>query len=448
MWDSSDPYRDPRPLPLPDKDVPLSSIKTGSFVTAAHRRIGSTNSSRNLALPEPQDEMRLLLDTVTVINSNLEILMKRSQNNARDLGKLRGDVKNPQLVEEIRKILSQNSSISPHYVESDDSGSESAKLCQNAERQREFEQDLQNKLEAILRLTPSAQTSPALPLAPVAVDDIRVLEAIAKLSSRLDNFSCQYPAPLPTAMAIAPPILPSNFGADIFADLEKRLAAKVGSLQDMDTLLLERRSELASLEARAIVLTEKMGLLLIKSSEIMVAQTAAQQKKEISPRKAQPPRRPVSPLKPINPDRRYASLSNIRNVGPPFPSVVLAPPLRHHNSHMATSPETSPTPFKPSNLSPGQLPPNYQAAVPGSPKRSSSSSGKLSWSRRVSAIFSGGNKENVTIRNDSERTDVFVPMSLVEKPETMAGAYPETPGKGYVDDRSKEKTFRSLSTRS
>ncbi|BFZ55048.1 hypothetical protein PYCC9005_002086 [Savitreella phatthalungensis] len=99
VWDSSDPTRNPAPLPLPEYNGPTAGVKTGAKVGAAHRKLVAERSIDTN-----------LYELVQAIHQNLELLIKRSQNNARDLGRLRGDVRQgqPQLLEDLKKLLGES----------------------------------------------------------------------------------------------------------------------------------------------------------------------------------------------------------------------------------------------------------------------------------------------------------------------------------------------------
>ncbi|ORY77827.1 hypothetical protein BCR37DRAFT_382737 [Protomyces lactucae-debilis] len=140
MWDSSDPQRNPAPLPLPDRDQPVSAVSTQQKISVAHKRLQSSGSSKTLNQDEADSKerervsSRSLYELLQLVHANLETLMKRSQNNARDLGKLRGDVRNPQVVEDIKRLMQEASA-----------------AVQDPAQQSRLDVDLSHKLDELLR---------------------------------------------------------------------------------------------------------------------------------------------------------------------------------------------------------------------------------------------------------------------------------------------------------
>ena len=253
MWDSADPTRNPAPLPLPERG-PISAVKTQSKISAAHQRLSS-----------PSREEVSLYDLVTMIHSNLEILMKRSQNNARDLGRLRGDVKNPQVVDEIRKLLQESS-----LHDTDDTAM---------------------KLDALIKGQP----------------ENKLMEAIERIQRTIDT-----PAAINTS-ALQSTIL----------DLNTQISQKIGELQTLDTTLFNRRTELAELESRSTTLQNSLNTMLAQVRDVREQEEIRQKALEERDKKKSIGRRALVPL---GTDRRIASL-NVPRRAPksPFTEIFTLP---------------------------------------------------------------------------------------------------------------------------
>ncbi|CCG81712.1 protein of unknown function [Taphrina deformans PYCC 5710] len=472
MWDSSDPTRNPSPLPLPDNHAPMSGIRTQSKISAAHKRLTSTTSSRSLTqlVPEEESPTMSLYDLVSTIHTNLEILLKRSQNNARDLGRLRGDVKNPQAIEEIKKLLQESSTT---HASSD---------VQDPERRREIETELAIKLDALLKNSANttekatnvsvglssdgalmAQVTSAAQTAAMAADGTdRVLNGISSMRAFLqEHLPVHIPDPLPVAPLSAPieaePVKVSIDTSSLEATvnmLSSEIASKIRDIQQLDLTLLDRKAELANLESRTSLLKNNLTNLVNSLAESRAAEM--QRQKDISEskdkelvlrqKKSTLGRRALMPLGP-SVDRRIVSLSNVdtppmaRKQAPPqSPAPSIAPPLRHE-SPFSQAPvtlantidqenEPRKSPHRPMQLTLRQTPPR-----------------RTSWSRRVSQIFtSGGNKENSLLNSVHEdSTSSRFGKQFDSTDEKAHGNI----GRGFAaskDFRGSVRSFRSFSS--
>lgn len=439
-----DPTRNPAPLPLPDHHAPISSVRTQGKISAAHRRLGSTQSSRSLSqlAQESAEPTQSLYDLVTTIHTNLEVLMKRSQNNARDLGRLRGDVRNPQAVEEIKRILQESS------------GAHMGGDVQDPERKRQLDSEVATKLDALLKMSSmpaerpasapvssaqSTRTSPSeteervlaqlsairttveshLPffMPPAPETDRRVLDQLSAIRRTVEShLPVEMPAPVVTAPSPAAVVaIDTSALESTVASLDARIKERLAELQGLDATLLERRAELASLESRSLALQHNLSGLLSRVAESreverrearLVEEERASRKEAATIRKKKSTlgRRALQPLAP-SADRRIVSLSNVS------PSKRQPPPSSTNSPAPLAPPLTVESPFSertftlPNSVNPGggdvKLSPHrMQSTLRSPPAR------KASWSRRVSQIFtSSGNKENALGRLHEDGPD-------------------------------------------
>lgn len=479
----SDPTRNPAPLPLPDSHVPISGIRTQSKVSAAHRKLGSAASSRSLSQIAQEHEQTPpgIYELVSMIHTNLEILMKRSQNNARDLGKLRGDVKNPHAIEEIKKILQESSSM---HASGD---------AHDPEKQRLIDSEMATKLDALLKMSQTPQEKPIIAPPTISTDHLASAEAVSTMSNHLaeglrkiqttlgehlpvptpepvldtqiisvlDKIQSTLDAHLPVVIPEPAPIVPvpqftpervkvnidTSALESIVADLSAQIKDKTETLQKLDATLLVRHTELANLETRSVALQTSLTGLIAKVAEVRQEESRRQQELQeqrasrddaiVRKKKSVVSRKVLIPLAP-SADRRIVSLSN----------VLSSPSRKATPQNVASSPAPLAAPLErespfvqlpfvlPSSVNPsgGEIklsPHRMQTTMRTPPDR------KSSWSRRVSQIFSNGNKENGPMLVDSGFSK-----SHGYFDQSAAGSI----GRGFAG-RDSVRSFRSFSHR-
>lgn len=485
----ADPTRNPAPLPLPDHHAPVSSIRTQSKVSAAHRKLGSASSSRSLSQHAQEHEQPApgIYDLVTMIHTNLETLMKRSQNNARDLGKLRGDVRNPQAIEEIKKILQDSSAMNSNGDTHD------------PEQKRQMDSEMAVKLDALLKMSalPQERPSTAPPLVstdhlasaqnmsamknelnealssiqstlsthlpvvfPEQLLDSRLIGALDDIQATLDaNLPVVIPEPAPLNIPESvspPPLEPIKVSIDtselesVVSSLCAQITEKVMILQKLDATLLVRTAEIASLESRSVSLQSTLAGMITKLAETRVEEAQRQQGLEdqrvsknattMRKKKSVVNNRVLVPLAP-SAERRIVSLSNV----PSSPSrkttpqnVVSSPastaaPLVRDSSFLQQS-FTLPNSVNPNGGEVRLSPHRLQTTMRTPDDRRSS------WSKRVSQLFlsGGNNKENPgawVVDKDSSKNQV-----------TNDEAGTDTIGRGHAN-RNSMRSFRSFSHR-
>lgn len=185
MWDSSDPSRNPAPLPLPDyaagAAVSTANVKRDSKIAAAHRKLATAGgemtpgspSSSNLHAARDSAEAAGVLELCQSIHRNLELLIKRSQNNARDLGRLRGDVRQhqpQQLVEDLKRILADSqaaaaAAATTGQIADDDSTAAAVAAAAAATTARDAE--LAEKLDALMQSMSASSGAVERPTSPM-----------------------------------------------------------------------------------------------------------------------------------------------------------------------------------------------------------------------------------------------------------------------------------------
>lgn len=399
--------------------------------------LGSTGSARNLSqlAQEPETPAVSLYDLVTMVHSNLEVLMRRSQNNARDLGKLRGDVKNPHAIEEIKKILQESSAA---HLNGD---------VHDPETKRLMDTEMAAKLDALLKMSAlpaerpstttsisSAETMAAAAQTARETNDriMGILTSIERTVQR--HLPVVIPDPLPivpveperTPEPVKVMIDTSSLEATVFG-LSGQINEKLAQLQSLDAALQSRRAELATLETRSAALQQNLSGLVsiitetrqaerLRTQEIE-AQRATRREATLKKKKSNIGRRTLVPLAP-SADRRIVSLSNVNSTPSrrtmqhttPNSPAILAPPIKQE-SPFSKSSFTLPSSVNPAESEVRSSPHRMHSTLRSAPPR------KASWSRRVSQIFSSttGNKENG-------------PIAYVQDDRSSARAPPRTAG--------------------
>lgn len=437
-----DPTRNPAPLPLPDHHAPVSLVRTQTKISAAHRKLGTASSSRSLSqmAQEPEQSAPGIYELVFTIHTNLELLMKRSQNNARDLGKLRGDVRHPLAIEEIKKILQESSVMHP--------GND----VQDPDRKQQMDADVAMKLDALLKLSavPPDRPSTASPVIatdhlasaqsvsmlkddlfqaydnlrstierhlpvelPVPETDPALLSALNSIQSTLNtHLPVVIPEPVPVVqLSQVPqePPEPVKISLDtseleaVLSSLCTQINEKSLTLQNLDATLLLRNTELASLESRSVALQNTVNTMM---SQLAAARTEETQRREESAEqrviktatlmRKKKSKRELVPLAPTA-DRRIVSLSNV----PSSPSRKTTPqPKAPDSPAVAAAPLRRDSPFLQQSIS---KPDSIQLVTTESKSSHrlqttlrTSDERKSSWGRRVSQLFLAGaqNKEN------------------------------------------------------
>lgn len=455
----------------------MSSIRTQGKISTAHRRLGTANGSRSLSqlAQETEPPAPSLYDLVTAINSNMEVLMKRSQNNARDLGRLRGDVKNPQVVEELKKLL-QESTAAQNLGE-----------MQDPERRKQLDSELSAKLDVILKAStttgdkstaaaPVSTTDPAIltqaAVAATAAEAAastgsQVLALVSLMQSFLEkHLPVVIPAPEP--MVVEPqrsepvPVSIDTTALEaIVSDLSLEINNKVQELRALEDTLEHRRSELANLESRTTHLQSTLVHLVDQVTNANMAEKERmrismerreerREQRELRTKKSTIGRRALMPLAPSM-DRRIVSLSNVpsspsrKQPASPAAKSILAAPLRHESPFArAVDPPVAVPNNAPVNAQPSPSPHRpMQTTMRTPPAR------KASWSRRVSQIFlSSGNKENGQLRSVYEdKMPANGPKQAIYADEKWSES---TLGRGFKnsrDLRGSVRSFRSFSHR-
>lgn len=400
--------------------------------------------------------------------------MKRSQNNARDLGKLRGDVKNPFVVEEIKKIL-QDTSVLQSNSETDD-----------PEKKRLHDSEMALKLDALIKLSqkpperPSLQQQSSTPLPEPAVSDKvmtmrndQIIDMLATLQKTVDtHLPIILPSFEPPSQA---PIEPVTVTIDTSAleatvnSLNTQISHKLAELQRLDATLLTRRTDLAALECRTSLLQSNLLNLLNEVRDTREQEDSRNKSVETSrtkrdgtlrKKKSNIGKRGLFPLG-TTADRRIVSLTNI----PSSPrrhmeatknsngssSSCLAPPLRTASPFQDAAFVLPNQTAYPANA---DIKVKTTAPLPLS-LDTSSTARKSSWSKRVSGLFSSSsslsltsNKENV---GSSGFGDVFGTTQATVKrdpDEDLAGGL-QTLGRGFTQKSGlgSVRSFRSFSHR-
>lgn len=334
--------------------------------------------------------------------------MKRSQNNARDLGKLRGDVRNPHAIEEIKKLLLE-SHLPSSYGDPHD-----------PERKRELDHELASKLDALLKLSSGSGDRQTTAHSQTPNDHYlthqtfvnHVDQTHSMLQSIQNTLNKHLPLSIPEPFpAEHEPLQPVKVTLDTSAlentlgTLDIRINAKLTELQRLDDRLLNRRAELSNLEIRASALQSQLAGMVRESSkaraiEIQRVEAERERRKNDAELKKKKSvnlnKRALLPLA-TTADRRIVSLSNVGTPPRKVPQSnasssrpVLAPPLQHE------SPFTQSAFTLPSSVNPAggeiKLSPHRPMQTT---LRTPPVGRKASWSRRVSQIFlSSNNKEN------------------------------------------------------
>ena len=337
--------------------------------------------------------------------------MKRSQNNARDLGKLRGDVKNPQAIEEIKRLLLES-----HTTRLSDE-------THDPERKRELDHELASKLDALLRVSTTTSDRPVSTTTAASIDIAAMKQTIAgqhtsilgALQSIQNSLNAHLPIVLPEPIHVAPPPPPAAETVKVTIDttelqasvnwLNSEFKLKTSELREIDEKLFSRRLEMSNLESRTTALQSKLSNLVSQATEARAAETlrhdAAESRKDVvlQKKKSTLSKRALLPLT-ATADRRIVSLSN---VGTPPKRL---PPQQTSMNHSSLAPalqRDSPFSQKAFPLS-NPIDPHGSEVKP-SPHRPMQTTlrtppiRKASWSRRVSQIFTTGmNKENALTR--------------------------------------------------